>query len=122
MIAAFAVGDTFSHRAEAASLPVAVIQIFDQAPHFSPATIVVRVGQTVEWVNAGKSVHSVSNDRATVANPANVSAPKGAAPFDSGFVPSGGKFDYAFTTAGVYRYVCVPHEKPASAGTITVKR
>jgi plastocyanin len=51
-----------------------------------------------------------------------VSLPKGAATFDSGFMPPGATFDYTFTVPGTYHYFCVPHEKAGMVGTIVVKK
>jgi plastocyanin len=99
-----------------------VIQILDAAPFFSPSSAVVKVGQPVEWVNAGSGVHSVSTDRATAANPASIELPKDATPFDSGFIPAGAAFDYTFAVPGIYRYVCIPHERAGASGRITVKK
>jgi plastocyanin len=57
-----------------------------------------------------------------VQNPKDVVLPSGAKPFDSGFMPPGQTFDYAFTTPGVYKYTCVPHEKDGMKGEIDVTK
>jgi plastocyanin len=97
--------------AKAASSLV-VINMVDQQPFYTPAKVAIRVGDTVHWVNAGETVHSVST-AANAQNPNDTSIPKGATAFDSGYIPPGGDFSYTFTVPGTYRYFCLPHEKIA---------
>jgi plastocyanin len=106
--------------AEAASNPV-VINMADKQPFYTPAKVAIRVGDTVRWVNAGETVHSVST-ASNGQNPNDTSIPKGASAFDSGFIPPGGDFSYTFTVPGTYRYFCLPHEKAGMVGVIVVKK
>jgi plastocyanin len=87
---------------------------------FDPSSVTIRVGDTVEWVNASGTVHTATADPALAANPDNVLLPAGAEPFDSGVLSPGGRFSHTFTVAGEYRYVCLPHEFAGMIGTVTV--
>ena len=107
--------------AKAASNPV-VIKMADQQPFYTPAKVAIRVGDTVQWVNSGTTVHSVSTNAAIAQNPKDTSMPKGAVAFDSGFIPPGGDYSYTFTVPGTYRYFCLPHEKAGMVGVVVVKK
>ncbi|MBD3345169.1 MAG: hypothetical protein GF401_08925 [Chitinivibrionales bacterium] len=54
-------------------------------------------------------------------DPKNVALPKGAKPFDSGTMQPGEEYRHTFTTAGLYRYFCIPHEKAGMVGEVIVK-
>ena len=107
--------------AKAASNPV-VIKMADKQPFYAPEKVAIKVGDTVEWVNSGQTVHSVSTSAANAQNPKDTSMPKGATAFDSGFIPPGGDYSYTFTMPGTYRYFCLPHEKAGMVGVIVVKK
>ncbi len=107
--------------ARAASNPV-VITMADSQPFYTPAKVAIKAGETVDWVNRGQTVHSVSTSAANAQNRADTSMPKGAVPFDSGFIPPGGDYRYTFTVPGTYKYFCLPHEKAGMVGVIVVKK
>lgn len=107
--------------AHAASAPV-VVKMSDKQPYYAPEKLTVKAGDTVEWVNNGDTIHSVSTEAANAQNAKDVSLPSGAKPFDSGFVAPGGKYDYTFTVPGTYHYFCLPHEQAGMVGTIVVKK
>ncbi len=107
--------------AKAAGSPV-VIKMADVQPFYTPAKVAIKVGDTVQWVNGGQTVHSVSTSTVNVQNPQDTSMPKGAEAFDSGFIPPGGDYSYTFTVPGTYRYFCLPHEKAGMVGVIVVKK
>src|SRR5580700_8604083 len=67
--------------AKAAGTPV-VINMADNQPFYTPAKVAIKVGDTVRWVNAGDTVHSVST-AANAQNPNDTSIPQGATAFDS---------------------------------------
>lgn len=107
--------------AGAASAPV-VIKMADTPAVYEPAHVTVKVGEPVQWINTGKSVHSVTLVPDDAQNPKDASEPAGAKTFDSGFMPPGGTFSYTFTVPGTYHYFCVPHEKAGMVGVVTVKK
>lgn len=107
--------------ARAAGNPI-VIKMADAQPFYTPAKVAIKVGDTVQWVNDGQTVHSVSTNAANAQNRKDTSMPKGAVAFDSGFIPPGGDYSYTFTVPGTYRYFCLPHEKAGMVGVIVVKK
>ncbi len=88
---------------------------------FSPAEIRIRTGDTVAWRNQTVFAHTVTVDPRLASDPAHVSLPEGAEPFDSATVPAGQVFRHTFTVAGTYRYVCRPHESLNMLGTVIVE-
>jgi plastocyanin len=107
--------------AKAAGNPI-VIKMADKQPFYPPEKVAIKVGDTVQWVNGGETVHSVSTSVANAQNAKDTSMPKGAVAFDSGFIPPGGDYSYKFTVPGTYRYFCLPHEKAGMVGMIVVKK
>ena len=107
--------------AKAAGSPL-IIKMSDKAPFYAPEKVSIKVGDSVQWVNDGQTVHSVSTTVANAQNPKDTSMPKGAVAFDSGFIPPGGDYSYTFTVPGTYRYFCLPHEKAGMVGVIVVKK
>jgi plastocyanin len=99
-----------------------LIKMGDTPAVYEPAKVAVKVGQPVEWINTGKNVHSVTLAPDDAQNPQDVSEPKSAATFDSGFMAPGSKFTYTFTVTGTYHYFCVPHEKAGMVGVVVVKK
>jgi len=93
----------------------------DMPATFQPAKLTIKVGETVEWMNVGNSVHHASSDPSTAVNPAEVSNPPGAQPFDSGFLQPGKTFSHTFTVPGTYRYICAPHETSGMLGEVVVR-
>jgi len=107
--------------AKAAGTPV-VIKMADKEPFYTPEKATIKVGDTVQWVNDGQTVHSVSTTAANAQKRGDASMPKGAQAFDSGFIPPGGDYSYTFTVPGTYKYFCLPHEKAGMVGVIVVKK
>jgi plastocyanin len=90
---------------------------------FMPGKITIKVGQTVEWDNDDTTMpHEVTTDPNVASDPSNVSIPEGAEPFDSRLITSGKSFRRQFTTPGVYRYACPPHENDGMLGEVTVAK
>ena len=106
-------------RAATSSL---VIKMGDEPPMFEPAKVTIKAGETVEWLNNGDVVHSVTAVPDEASSAKDVALPKGAATFDSGFMQPGSTFDYTFTVPGTYHYFCVPHETLGMVGTVVVKK
>ena len=59
---------------------------------YQPASLTVKAGTTVTWLNVGANAHSVQSDFGV--NPA----------FDSGGISEGGSFSVTFNTPGTYTY------------------
>ena len=124
VVAALAIAASLAllpNPAKAANNPV-VIKMSDKQPFYAPEKVAIKVGDTVQWVNGGETVHTVSTSAANAQNPKDTSMPKGATAFDSGFIPPGGDYSYTFTVPGTYRYFCLPHEKAGMVGVIVVKK
>lgn len=68
---------------------------------FSPATVTVRVGETVTWTNADSVVHNAAGNG-----------------FRTALIERGQSASYTFTRPGTYRYHCDPH--PFMRGTVVV--
>jgi plastocyanin len=82
-----------------AKVGTAAVQIGDNT--FTPATVEVKVGETVTFENGGAIAHTVTGDG-----------------FDSGSMAPGDTFTFTAEKAGSVSYVCTFH--PGMAGTIEV--
>jgi plastocyanin len=102
--------------------PAVTVKMSDTPPKFIPEKVSIKAGQTVEWVNNAATLHSVDADPSMVQNSKDVVLPAGAKPFDSGFMQPGVKYDHTFTTPGVYKYTCVPHEADGMKGEVDVSK
>jgi plastocyanin len=74
---------------------------------FDPATLTVKSGTAVTWVNNDGAPHAIVSD-----NGAPVS-------FSSDSLATGGTYTFTFTQAGTYAYHCSIH--PSMTGTVNVK-
>lgn len=81
----------------------ATVRATDQRT-FVPATVTIKVGQTVTWTNDGSIPHSVTFDNG--------------APFDES-LDAGATVSRTFTTAGTFAYHCTIHGASMS-GTVVV--
>lgn len=70
---------------------------------FDPATIRIRVGESVGWMNDDVVAHTVTDD---------------AGAFDSGFIDPAASFTQVFSEPGTFTYHCTPH--PWMTGTVIV--
>lgn len=73
---------------------------------FQPATLTIRKGATVTWLNNDDDVHTIK-------------ATDGPASFISPALDNGTKFSFTFQQAGTYHYVCTVH--PYMRGVIVVR-
>jgi plastocyanin len=71
---------------------------------FTPATITVKAGTTVTWVNLDQEPHTVFSD---------------AGLFRSSALDTKERFSFKFDKAGTYHYLCTIH--PRMLGTIVVE-
>ena len=71
---------------------------------FAPASITIKVGDTVTWTNSDSMTHTVTGDKSE---------------FDSGNLDSGKTFSFTFKTAGTFTYHCTIH--PSMTGTVVVQ-
>jgi plastocyanin len=74
------------------------------AMRFSPQTMEVQVGDTVEWNNKDPFPHT---------------ATAGGQGFDSGEIPAGGSWKWTAREKGIFPYRCALH--PTMQGTLVVK-
>lgn len=79
-----------------------LIAIRDEA--FQPATITVKAGTTVSWINKDDDPHTVTSDSPS---------------FDSSGLDLDAKFSHTFRTPGKYAYHCAVH--PFMRGIVIVK-
>ena len=103
-----------------ASEPAATVKMGNQLT-FEPASLTIKAGETVEFLNGSPLVHTVTAAPPKASNADNVSLPEGAETFDSGNLASGESFSHTFTEPGTYQYFCIPHEAAGMTGTIVVK-
>ncbi len=85
---------------------VKVVSIKMQGYDFSPDKITIAPGTTVKWINAGKHVHTVTDEHQS---------------WDSGNVNPGEKYSRRFDQKGTFKYYCIPHREARMTGTIIVK-
>ena len=87
---------------------------------FAPCGVAVAPGTTVRFVNRDPG----NSHTATAYHPANLGRPrripKGAEPWDSGYLLPGETFEVTLTVTGVYDYYCQPHEFGGMVGRIVV--
>jgi len=76
---------------------------------FSPASITINVGDTVEWTNADTAAHTV-----TAGSPSD--GPSGV--FDSSLVMADASYAFTFEETGTFNYFCMVH--PWMTGSVTV--
>ena len=105
----------------ASAAPAAAVINMTDSLTFSPKTVEITVGQTVEWTTVGGMPHTVTDKPGSAGNPENEGLPNGAEPFDSGLIESGQKFRHTFTTPGEYTYLCLLHEAGQMVGKVVVR-
>jgi plastocyanin len=76
---------------------------------YSPASVTINAGDTVEWKNTDTAAHTV-----TGGSPSN--GPSGV--FDSSLIMGGASFEHTFDEAGSYEYFCMVH--PWMVGDVKV--
>jgi plastocyanin len=87
---------------------------------FVPATVNIKVGDTVKWTNPAVITHTVTFDPAQAATASNVVLPAGVTPFGSDNMEEDATFSHTFTVKGTYKYICKMHEAMGLVGTVVV--
>jgi plastocyanin len=82
----------------------ATVQIIMKNRAYDPATVTIKVGDTVSWLNQDTPQHDVVADHGE---------------FKSALFNNGQSFSYTFTKAGTYPYHCSIH--PGMTGTVIVQ-
>ncbi|MSV27080.1 MAG: hypothetical protein EXS75_05680, partial [Nitrosarchaeum sp.] len=77
---------------------------------FSPASITINVGDTVEWKNSDTKPHTITSGSPSDAIPGGV--------FDSSLIKSGNSFEFTFNESGNYDYFDMIH--PWMVGSVSV--
>ncbi len=98
---------------------IIAVEINDKL-RFVPTEITIEAGDTVEWRNIGSIPQTVAADPRRAHSSRNIELPADAEPFDSGWVMGGQWVRYTFSEPGVYRYICLPHERARMLGTVIV--
>lgn len=88
-----------------------VVNVQVTSNQFSPASLKIKVGQTVRWTWAGGSHNVVSG--------ADCNTEDGN--FTSGAPMAGGTFDHKFEKAGTFPYYCSPHCAMGMKGEVVVE-
>lgn len=83
------------------TIPVGAESLGNRA--FMPDDLDVAVGTTVTWMNTDSVSHTSTSN---------------ATGWNSGIVPPGGQFSFAFPSAGTFAYHCAIH--PGMVGTVVV--
>jgi plastocyanin len=82
----------------------ATVQVIMNNRSYDPATVTVRPGDTVTWVNQDAPQHDVVADNGE---------------FKSDLFDKGGTFSFTFSKAGTYPYHCTIH--PGMTGMVVVQ-
>lgn len=98
-----AAGLALAKRDAPADEDVVPVQIKEMK--FSPQSLKIQVGQTVEWTNADTRDHTVIADDGS---------------FESGNLSRGDRFTHTFEQPGTFRYGCSYH--PRMKGKIIVEK
>lgn len=107
-----------AHGAAASNAAATVDMGFES---YSPATITIRAGDTVEWRNTSPITHTVTDDPKLAKKPNDTLLPTDAAAFTSGDISAGQVYLHTFDVPGTYRYVCTHHERDGMVGSVVVR-
>lgn len=88
---------------------------------FTPATVTIAPGDTVEWVVAGAVPHTVTDAPGKAGVPEHTLLPRGATAWDSGLLEKGQRYRQVFRVRGAYTYVCLLHEAASMVGRVVVR-
>ena len=79
---------------------------------FSPASLTVKIGDTVVWINDDDTRHKISFEDKFLGGPTRDDAHK---------FNIGDKFHFKFIKAGKFKYICTTHEGQDMVGLVIVK-
>jgi aldose sugar dehydrogenase len=88
---------------------------------FNPATINIKVGDTVTWTNNDPVIHTVVQGSPTLPSPQSTIRPEASTTttgFKSGFLSQGMTFKHTFDKPGTFNYYCSVH--PTMIGKVVV--
>jgi plastocyanin len=85
---------------------VKLVPVKVEGYRFAPEKITIERGTTIEWINTGKDVHTITDEHAS---------------WDSGDLQPGEKFSRRFDEPGKFIYYCTPHRDIGMTGTIIVR-
>ena len=100
--------------------PVTVVELTNMLM-FTPDTVRIKAGTTVEWRNTSLLVHTITADPDLATLAESVQLPEGAKPFNSGNLDAKATFRHTFDVPGTYVYFCIPHEGAKMRGTVIVE-
>src|SRR5262249_42603846 len=92
--------------------PADIVNVQISPNQFTPASVKVKVGQTVRWTWAGGTHNVVSGPDCN----------KEDGNFKSGAPQGGGTFDKKFEKAGTFPYHCEPHCAMGMKGEVVVEQ
>lgn len=110
MLALVAEARPRSRKASPRATAAAKVTVKIEGFNFSPKTVTVKAGTTVEWVNGSSGRHTVEADDGS---------------FKSDTMPAGGKFEHTFDKPGKVPYHCMFHGDKGGkdmAGTVVVTK
>lgn len=87
---------------------------------FIPASLTIRRGDSVQFINRSRTGHTVTAHPAFATRRSHFKLPPGVNPFHSGNIPPGRGHGRTFLVAGPYKYFCVPHQNMGMIGKILV--
>jgi len=89
---------------------------------YEPASLTVKAGTTVKWVNESDNRHSATDDPKFEKAAGMAILPAGGTAWTTPFIGNGDIARQTFTTPGKYQYFCRNHGQFGMVGTITVVR
>jgi len=87
---------------------------------YSPASVTIHPGDTVEWRNTSVIPHTVTDDPRRAKKQEDAGLPTGVQIFDSGEIAAGQVYMHTFTIPGTYHYFCAYHENHGMLGIVVV--
>lgn len=109
-----------AHETVAARPEARLHTVIIRGNRFFPASLTIRRGDSVQWLNRSRVVHTVTADPARATRRSHFKLPPGVNPFHSGNILPGWGHGRTFLVAGAYKYFCVPHQDMGMLGKILV--